>query len=191
MACSEVQVWGVVRGRDGCSAEIYSGTSGLRSLLITSDSMRLHRAAYGLRTTACCRANSLPIAAARSKSSLALSFWCASLSIRPLCTKAWHAVRPLPPLKEMARSRSSIAPVERAVSYQQGIDWTAAQAEHSRASHSHADHTLTDHTKNPIQTELEKQTIVSVEFGLAQQMWVPSNKPCRCGTMRFTCRVSL
>lgn len=87
-----------------------SDTSGLRSLLITSDSILLHRAAYGLRTTACCRANSLPSAAAFSKSALASSSWHANLCKRPLCTSAWQAVRPASPLREMARSRSSSAP---------------------------------------------------------------------------------
>lgn len=87
-----------------------SGNLGLRRLLITSDSILLHRAAYGLRSTACCRANSLPRAAAFSKSALASSFWHASLRRRPLCTRAWQALRPVPPLREMAWSRSCRAP---------------------------------------------------------------------------------
>lgn len=87
--------------------------TGLRSLLITSDSILLHRAAYGLRATACCRANSLPSAAAFSKSALASSSWHANLRKRPLCTSPWQAVLPVPPLREMARSRSSSAPERR------------------------------------------------------------------------------
>jgi len=77
---------------------------------MTSDSMLLHRAAYGLRATACCRANSLPSAAASSKSARASSPRHASLRRRPLCTSAWHAVRPALPLKVTARSRSPRAP---------------------------------------------------------------------------------
>lgn len=90
-----------------------SDVSGLRSLLITSDSILLHRAAYGLRTTACCRANSLPSAAAFSKSALASSFWHASLCKRPRCTSAWQAVRPVLPLRAIAWSRSPRAPARR------------------------------------------------------------------------------
>lgn len=86
---------------------------GLRSLLITSDSILLHRAAYGFRATACCRANSLPSAAAFSKSALASASWHAKRRKRPLWTSPRRAVRPVPPLREMARSRSSSAPGKR------------------------------------------------------------------------------
>jgi len=90
-----------------------SETSGLRSLLITSVSILLHRAAYGLRATACCLANSLPSAAAFSKSSLASSFWHINLRKRPLCTNAWQTVRPVLPLRVIALSRSCRAPGKR------------------------------------------------------------------------------
>lgn len=90
-----------------------SDTSGLRSLLITSESILLHSAAYGLRSAACCRANSLPSAAAFSKSALASSFWHANLRKRPLCTSAWQADRPSVPPREMAWSRSRRAPGRR------------------------------------------------------------------------------
>lgn len=87
-----------------------SDTSGFRSLQMTSDSMRLQRAAYGLSITACCCANLLPSSAARVKSLRASSAWLPSRNSSPLCTRAWHAVRPAPPLRAMARSRSRIAP---------------------------------------------------------------------------------
>lgn len=87
--------------------------SGLRNLLMTSVSILLQRAAYGLRITACCRANSLPSAAAFSKSALASASWCINLCKRPLCTKLWQAVLPVPPLRAIALSRSSRAPEER------------------------------------------------------------------------------
>lgn len=86
---------------------------GLRSLLITSDSILLQRAAYGFRATACCCANSLPSAAAFSKSALASASWHAKRRKRPLWTSPRRAVRPVPPLREMARSRSSSAPGKR------------------------------------------------------------------------------
>lgn len=86
---------------------------GLRSLLITSDSILLHKAAYGLRSTACCRANSLPREAAFSKSARASSVWHPNLRRRPLCTSAWQPVRPPPPLRTMALSRSCKAPGRR------------------------------------------------------------------------------
>lgn len=87
-----------------------SGRSGLRSWHIISDSMRLQSAAYGFRSIACCRANALPSAPARSKSSLASSLRPVRRNSSPRCTRAWQAARPVPPLKEMAWSRSSMAP---------------------------------------------------------------------------------
>ena len=99
---------------------------GRRSCPITSASMRLHSAAYGLSSTSWRRANWLPSRAARSKSLRASSSRPCSRATSPRCTKPWRAVRPRPPLSASARSRSSRAPAGRT------DGWTGVRAAASK-----------------------------------------------------------